>query len=420
MTIPLIYTPPSAHTNARAQHLADLASATQAAFDKVPDEEVLNADRVCYASSVGGTADVVTVTLPETVTYTAGLHVCFLAVYANTGPVTINVNALGAKALKRHDGSSLVANDIVAGQIVDLRYDGTNFQVANAAALATEAAASAAAASASASAAATSASSASASASAAATSASSASASATLAGAAVIVGCDDTGTTNACAIAPTPAILTYVRYMRFLFKAANTNTGACTLAVNGLSAKAIQKQGQPLVAGDIASGDVVEVVYDGTQFQMVSPSRTPVRSSWSNFFARETTGLANQTGDGTTITVPFGTEDFDDNADYSPNVFTAPVTGCFHFDVCVECSGLAGKTGLQLNLVTSNFTLALVDYHPGNVNVSGTAYFTASVTCKMDAGDTAYVTYTVAGGAKDADVTVGAGYTTRFSGYRVA
>jgi hypothetical protein len=57
------------------------------------------------------------------------------------------------------------------------------------------------------------------------------------------------------------------------FIAANTNTGATTLNVNSIGAIAITKQGAtPLAAGDIKAGALVSVAYDGTQFQLQTPS----------------------------------------------------------------------------------------------------------------------------------------------------
>ena len=47
----------------------------------------------------------------------------------NTGASTINLNSLGAKDIKKADGSALVAGDILAGQISDLFYNGTYFQL---------------------------------------------------------------------------------------------------------------------------------------------------------------------------------------------------------------------------------------------------------------------------------------------------
>lgn len=48
---------------------------------------------------------------------------------ANTGPATINLNALGAKAIKKAATVALASGDIVAGKIYTLAYDGTNFQI---------------------------------------------------------------------------------------------------------------------------------------------------------------------------------------------------------------------------------------------------------------------------------------------------
>jgi phage virion morphogenesis protein len=55
------------------------------------------------------------------------------------------------------------------------------------------------------------------------------------------------------------------------FKAANANTGASTIAIDALAAVAIKRpDGSTLQAGDILSGQLVTVVYDGTYYQMVS------------------------------------------------------------------------------------------------------------------------------------------------------
>lgn len=78
----------------------------------------------------------------------------------------------------------------------------------------------------------------------------------------------DTGVADAYVIAPAPAITAYAAGQAFHFFAVNANTGASTLSVNGLGVKAIQLNGSALTAGDIGAGDLVRVVYDGTQFQL--------------------------------------------------------------------------------------------------------------------------------------------------------
>lgn len=83
----------------------------------------------------------------------------------------------------------------------------------------------------------------------------------------------DTGTADNYEVALTPAATAYTAGMLVRFKAANTSTSAgSTLDVNSLGTKAIKKaDGTSLGADDIRSSMVVEVVYDGTHFQLLNP-----------------------------------------------------------------------------------------------------------------------------------------------------
>lgn len=80
----------------------------------------------------------------------------------------------------------------------------------------------------------------------------------------------DTGEADVYAIAPAPTITAYATGQAFHFFAANANTGVSTVNVNALGPKAVQKNGAALVSGDIVAGGLVQLVYDGTQFQMPS------------------------------------------------------------------------------------------------------------------------------------------------------
>jgi exosome complex RNA-binding protein Csl4 len=72
-------------------------------------------------------------------------------------------------------------------------------------------------------------------------------------------------------ITPDPAISAYAAGQTFNFKANTANTGACTLNVNAKGAKTIKKNvSDDLATGDIVSGQIITVVYDGTNFQMIS------------------------------------------------------------------------------------------------------------------------------------------------------
>jgi len=61
--------------------------------------------------------------------YVAGMMIAFKANTANTGACTLNVNSLGAVTIKKAGNINLGDGDIMAGQIVYVIYDGTNFQL---------------------------------------------------------------------------------------------------------------------------------------------------------------------------------------------------------------------------------------------------------------------------------------------------
>jgi hypothetical protein len=75
--------------------------------------------------------------------------------------------------------------------------------------------------------------------------------------------------TNTITASLTPAITAYAAGQTFRFVASGANTGAVTINVNGLGAKAVTKNGTTaLVTGDILLNAVYTLTYDGTQFQI--------------------------------------------------------------------------------------------------------------------------------------------------------
>jgi len=79
--------------------------------------------------------------------------------------------------------------------------------------------------------------------------------------------------TNAITAVAAFGMSAYATGQRFSFLAAGTNTSAVTLNINSIGAKAVTKNGSTALAGnEIASGAIVEVVYDGTEFQLVTQS----------------------------------------------------------------------------------------------------------------------------------------------------
>lgn len=86
-------------------------------------------DGIRYAADAGGD-DTYAVTLdPVPAAYYAGMEVNFKPTTANTGACTLDVNGLGAKTIKKNVSSDLATGDILAGQMVKVMYDGTNFQL---------------------------------------------------------------------------------------------------------------------------------------------------------------------------------------------------------------------------------------------------------------------------------------------------
>jgi len=83
-----------------------------------------------------------------------------------------------------------------------------------------------------------------------------------------------TGSANAYVVTLSPIPTSLTPGMTLTLIANFTNTGASTLAVNSLgSTPAITKNGtSPLVSGDIKINQVFTVTWDGTEWQLVSPS----------------------------------------------------------------------------------------------------------------------------------------------------
>lgn len=67
-----------------------------------------------------------------------------------------------------------------------------------------------------------------------------------------------------------PPITSYITDLKAYIKFTNANTGPATINLNGIGAKSIKKSGTTdLVLGDVAAGQILCLVYDGTNFQVV-------------------------------------------------------------------------------------------------------------------------------------------------------
>lgn len=80
------------------------------------------------------------------------------------------------------------------------------------------------------------------------------------------------GTSNAQTVTYTNGPSTYSTgtIYSFIVGSGLTNTGAATVNINGLGAKSVEIDGQPLVGGEMAAGTSVALMYDGTALQLLA------------------------------------------------------------------------------------------------------------------------------------------------------
>lgn len=102
----------------------NIASVTQ---DITTHKADLVSHGVCGTAS-GTNTLTMTVTLDPSVTsYPTFMLVAFKNTTANTGAVTLNINNLGAKSIKKANGNDLSSGNLKAGGLYQVRYDGSNF-----------------------------------------------------------------------------------------------------------------------------------------------------------------------------------------------------------------------------------------------------------------------------------------------------
>lgn len=196
------------------------------------DSGVANA----YVVTLGNVAE------PITAYGTGGLGIRFKAQHNNSGSAgsTINVIAnglnLGTVNILRAGGATLVSGDIVSGQVLDLTYDGVSFQMANYLGV-------------------------------------SAGTTNNNFSTLSIPYVPDTGTQNNLIGNYSPAILTLTAGLFIAIKLAHAITGGTVINVNGLGNKTVDLGNlTPTPTGVFVTGEILLMVYDGTEFQIVTSS----------------------------------------------------------------------------------------------------------------------------------------------------
>lgn len=90
------------------------------------------------------------------------------------------------------------------------------------------------------------------------------------------------GTANAITLTVSPAITAYAAGQSFTYKSgASANTSTMTVAISGLSTKAIQKNGAAVASGNHPANMWFRITYDGTAFQLeqLAPTSAEITAS---------------------------------------------------------------------------------------------------------------------------------------------
>ena len=137
------------------------------------------------------------------------------------------------------------------------------------------------------------------------------------------------------------------------------------------------------------------------------------------FMALNDTDLLNITTNNTQNTVKFDNARFDLNSDFDTSnfLFTAPVTGKYQLNVCLNISQVdTVPTLYSIRLVTSNRNY-IIQFDP-EFAADCLFFCNGSFLVDMDASDTAKVTIAQNGGTSQTDARADPG--SHFSGYLVA
>jgi hypothetical protein len=198
-----------------------------------------------YYSADTGAANAYVATISQISAYTTGQTILLNVANTNTSTTnTINLNAFGTKNIKLTNGSNINVGDMVSGSIVLLAYNGTNYELLNPATVVYQ--------------------------------------SQIQSGS--LTYSADTGSANAYVATLSPAITSYVTGSYISVKLSNTNTSTtCNLNVNSLGNKRIKlTNGNDPNVGDLLSGMIARLQYDGTNYQLINPATWVSRSQIQN------------------------------------------------------------------------------------------------------------------------------------------
>jgi hypothetical protein len=95
-------------------------------------QPILQTNEYLYAADSSVSANTVTASLtPVPIAYLTGMSIFISIANTNTGASTININSLGSKNIVYSNGNALVGGELYAGQIAELVFNGTSFELRN-------------------------------------------------------------------------------------------------------------------------------------------------------------------------------------------------------------------------------------------------------------------------------------------------
>lgn len=189
---------------------------------------------------------------------------------------------------------------------------------------------------------------------------------------------------NAYVIAPSPAFTAYATGMGVVFKADFENTSSTTLAVSGLTAKAlVDREGAALVGGEIKVGMMVRAYYDGTSF--VCPDILAFAEVWAytgNGFGSTNTKIrrfTTSTSTGTAITY----------ADSGTNGATFTVNKAGTYMVSAQDVGGTHDWGISVNSnqLTTSISSITASHRKAYTLSGGTQNLTTVACMNLASGD---------------------------------
>lgn len=189
----------------------------------------------------------------------------------------------------------------------------------------------------------------------------------------------DAGSNDTYVITLSPALNAYVAGQKFSFKANTANTGAATININGLGAKTIVKGVNTTLAdGDIAAGQLMTIIYDGTNFVLQNPTNTAIITTASVFSLISTnTPSAIAVADSTVVKVT----EFTGLTGNTDDVYEIDLELAWSADVATNASYLAirlndDSTASHYNQRSNNFANAT----PAAVTGSAAQYYIINAT----------------------------------------